>query len=69
MSQARKSTKQEYTYPELLEKYFPGDPYEVGDEPDVEETVLTREAFFDFLKQVIHPLEAQHGKGKSETSA
>ncbi len=63
MKSSSKKNKQ-YTYPELIDRYFPGDSYLPDKQVETNETTETPDAFFDFLKRVSKPLPNQTDKAK-----
>ena len=60
--------KETFTYPELLKKYFPGDEYSPEREIETQDTVFTKDNFYDFLRRVSRPDQPQPDKEESETS-
>jgi len=55
--------KKTYTYPELIKKYFPGDPTTPGKVTSDSETTVIRDAFFDVVKKISKPTENKPRRG------
>lgn len=64
----RRAKKREYTYPELLERYFPGDEYKVEEVTDTSDSGSNRDTLFDILERVNRPIGNHSTKATKEIS-